>query len=93
MGKLSRTLVRLFCPILGYAIADILTKVTNFIIRLQTLWFLCSLLFPYVEVCEETNVLPKSHKIHFFFGDPSTGRIIIANSDPLKSETSSVSLV
>ena len=35
MGKLSRTLVRSFCPTLGYAITDILTKVTNFIIRLN----------------------------------------------------------
>ena len=95
MGKLSCTLVRSFCPTSGYAITEILTKVvTNFIIRLQTLWFLCSLLFPFVEVCEEPNVLrEKPQDSFFFFSDPSTGRIIIANSDQLKSETSSVSCI
>lgn len=35
----------------------------------------------------------KATRFIFFFGDPSTGRIIIANSDPLKSETSSVSCI
>ena len=93
MGKLSRTLVRSFCPTLGYAITDILTKVTNFIIRLQTLWFLCSLLFPYVEVCEETSVLREKPQDFFLCGESLTSRFITSNSDPLKSETSSVSCI